>query len=371
MSIRRPQFRILDADAVAHLPPPAWLIDGILPEGFSVVYGPSGSGKTFLTLSMALCIASGLSWLERGVRPGAVAYVAAEGVGGLGVRLRAWREWTQFTPSVSLYFVTEAVDLLKPAAVDGLAEQLRGLDVDLRLVVVDTWARCLIGGDENAAGDTGRAIDNLDRLRKKLDCSVLVVHHTPKADATIERGSNALRGAADAMLSVQADDGEEFTFRCEKQKDAPPFDELRLHRRRVEIGGTETSCVVDVVAPTPEGSGASVGARKALEALLNGFDEEGASLSAWCEVAGQAKRSFARYREELRRGGLVEKTGKGKAARYVATDAGRAVGARCHGGATGANGTDHGSGATGARAFRPGTMAPRGTEEPGRKWWTR
>lgn len=352
---RAPRFRILDAEAVANLPPPAWLVDGILPEGFSVLYGPSGCGKTFFALGIALSIASGLRWFDRGVKRGAVAYVAAEGVVGLGVRLRAWQEWTQLTAPPPVHFVTEAVNLLEREAVEALGAQLRPLRGDLRLLVVDTWARCLIGGDENNAGDTGRAISHLDRLRNDLQCSVVVVHHTGKT-GDLERGSSALRGAADMMLSVQAD-ASELTVRCEKPKDSAAFDDLRLCLRTVEIGGSDSSCVVDVVAATSDAVGASRAAIQALEALVNGFDEEGATFTQWCKVADQPERSFARYREDLRRARLVEKVGTGRGARYVVTDAGRALTARCQVAANGANGTGPGRPATGASAYRAGTVA--------------
>ena len=62
-----------------------------------------------------------------------------------------------------------------------------------RLVVFDTWQRCL-GADENDTADVSRAITALDRIRDTLGCAELVLHHT-RVDEDRERGSTALRAS--------------------------------------------------------------------------------------------------------------------------------------------------------------------------------
>src|SRR2546427_162910 len=59
----RPRFRFVDDIALEDLHPPAWLVDGILPEGgMGLLVGASGEGKTFLALSFALAVATGRPW---------------------------------------------------------------------------------------------------------------------------------------------------------------------------------------------------------------------------------------------------------------------------------------------------------------------
>ena len=44
------------------LPPPKWLVDGILPEGaMATLVGFSGTGKSFIALDIALSVATGCS----------------------------------------------------------------------------------------------------------------------------------------------------------------------------------------------------------------------------------------------------------------------------------------------------------------------
>jgi RecA-family ATPase len=60
------------------------------------------------------------------------------------------------------------------------------------MVIIDTFARCAVGFDENAAKDMGLVIDAATRLRDCTDNGVVViVHHTGKDGKTI-LGSSAL-----------------------------------------------------------------------------------------------------------------------------------------------------------------------------------
>ena len=57
-------MRELDA-----LPPPEWLVEGLIPEASLVVpFGPPKAGKTFIVLSWSLHVAAGLPWFGRAVK---------------------------------------------------------------------------------------------------------------------------------------------------------------------------------------------------------------------------------------------------------------------------------------------------------------
>ncbi len=73
------------------------------------------------------------------------------------------------------------------------------------LVIIDTLARSAVGVEENSAKEMGGFIGACDALRMALQTSVLVVHHTGKSGDI--RGSTALYGAADSVLSVKNNDG--------------------------------------------------------------------------------------------------------------------------------------------------------------------
>ena len=113
------------------------------------------------------------------------------------------------------------------------------------LIVIDTLARSMPGGDENSPRDMGVLVAAADRIRKRLDCTVLFIHHPIKSGnkREIERGHGSLRGAADTMLILRCDKSG-LLLRCEKQKDGPPFSPIRLQLKVVDLGRGQSSCVM-------------------------------------------------------------------------------------------------------------------------------
>jgi hypothetical protein len=228
------------ADLLA-LPDPEWLIDGLLPsDGLGVLYGPSGSFKSFLALDWALSVATGLPWHGHSVkRPGWVVYIAAEGHSGLPARVRAW--WRAHgEPDLSrARWLPLAVNFRERDQVERLRRTLAALPERLRLLVDDTMARSMVGGDENSAKDVGEFIAAVDSTPADLR---LVVHHTGH-DGSHERGSSALQGAADLRAKVERR-GPLMDLTCEKVKDAEEWRPITL-RIEPQDGG---SCVLSRVA---------------------------------------------------------------------------------------------------------------------------
>jgi hypothetical protein len=223
---------LVRASEIMNRPDPEFIIEGLVEErSFAVVYSASGVGKTFVILDWCFCVASGISWLGRNVMAGPVVYVGAEGLGGLPKRLRALTEHHGMTePPTDFYIVGEAVNLLVASEVAEAMAAVRNIGVSPRMVVFDTYARSIVGGDENSAKDAGEAVDAIDRLRFDLQTAVVVVHHLGKAGAS-ERGSGALRGAADTMILLEKEKKPGLlTLTVDKQKnfEAGPPITLRL-----------------------------------------------------------------------------------------------------------------------------------------------
>ena len=220
---QRPKFRTLTADELEKLPPPQWLLENRLPEGQTWMYGEPGSGKTFIALDWALTVAaSGLT----------VLYFVGEGVTGFARRVASWR--THRTGDTSgFYAIPQAPHLLNREAIETLRNTVD--EYQPALIVVDTFARAAVGGDENSAKDVGMAIDALDGLWRDYQCSSLVLHHSNKSGSG-ERGSSAIRGAADATWEVIPAAPEMGIHRggqafCRKMKDAEPPDAVLFQLR--------------------------------------------------------------------------------------------------------------------------------------------
>lgn len=186
--------KLIHADELKNLSAPLYLLDyyPIYQFGFNVLVGPSGSGKSFVALDIAGRIAQ-----ER-----AVVYIAGEGLHGYASRWEAWKDFNR-KDDAQLYFYTEALQVMESAQ---LAEFI-GLigDHNPMLVIIDTLARSAVGVEENSAKEMGAFVGACDALRNALTTSVLVVHHTGKSGEM--RGSSALYGAADSVLTVTMMDG--------------------------------------------------------------------------------------------------------------------------------------------------------------------
>jgi hypothetical protein len=233
------------------------LVEGLMDCGaFSVVYGAPGAGKSFVMLRLAHCVAAGRPFGGRKVTQGAVAYVAAEGGGGIHARVKALRDecgsYGDEGFPVPFYLLPETIDLRDPRAdlgpfLDALRD-LEGKAGKLVLVVVDTLARAMGGGDENSPVDMGLLVANLDKIRTATGAHVAVVHHTGKDAARGMRGHSSLLGAIDTELEVV--DG---VVRTGKQRDIESGQSFAFRLRSVALGtGAEGRPVRSAIAEISE-----------------------------------------------------------------------------------------------------------------------
>jgi hypothetical protein len=228
-------FKFLTVEELALLPGVDWLVDGILPVGgYGVLYGKPGSGKTFVALDLALSVATGQNWHQHRVaQKQKVVYVAAEGMSGLYNRIHAWQVAHCVNDDIfngQFWVLVEPVQLLNPEHVQTFLKSLTELGPPFGMLVIDTLARCFVGGEENSADDMGKFNAAVDQIRSQTQAHVLVIHHTAKHH-DLERGSSALRGATSTMFKCTAED-QNLVLECTRQKDAEPFSEKAL---RLEV----------------------------------------------------------------------------------------------------------------------------------------
>ena len=231
------------------------IVRGLLLAGsLFVVYGESNSGKTFWVLDLALAIAAGIPWRQRRVRQGLVIYVAGEGAASVRARVAAYRvSHPEVGGGIPFAIIPQAVDFLNPESVLSLLEAIRAAESECGekavLIIIDTFARAIPGGNENDAQDVGLAVANGDRVRLEIGCCVGFVHHSGKDPAKGARGSSALRAATDTEIYIEAQSGQR-TATISKQRDLETGASMPFELMSVSIGSDPedgqdiTSCIV-------------------------------------------------------------------------------------------------------------------------------
>lgn len=221
--------------------PLKWLVKGWIPErSLGMLHGPSGVGKTFVMLDIAMSIAAGVQWQGKQTKAGCVVYLAGEGNYGLRSRVAAWMQ-EKNKSSVEMYVSKSGCDLNTDAGLLHAMQYLRRVaqNHDIKLVVVDTLHRFL-HGDENSAEDAKTMIDACDFIKRELDTSVWLVHHTGLSDSAKNRarGSSAWRGAQDVELGVNTNDSSNISALVQyKMKDAEQSPPLQFELKQVTIRG--------------------------------------------------------------------------------------------------------------------------------------
>jgi AAA domain len=133
------------------------------------------------------------------------------------------------------------------------------LDMAVRIVVVDTLARAMAGGNENASEDMGALVANSDIIRDQSGACVLYVHHCGKDAARGSRGHSSLKAATDTEIEVTRGADQVSIARVTRQRDMESEGSFAFKLEPVELGCNQrgkavTSCVV-TPADTPKVSG--------------------------------------------------------------------------------------------------------------------
>jgi hypothetical protein len=230
------------------------LIKGLLdPEAMSVLYGESNTGKTFIAMDIAYHIAAGISYNGRPTEQGSVFYVAAEAGRSAKSRVVALRQrlGDPSDPSTPFFLIPCPIDLYRSNAdVDELTSLITSTLAahpgapPPALIVIDTLARAMAGGNENAFEDMSEFIKKIGVIQQRTRAHVMIVHHSGKDTAKGARGHSSLRAATDTELEVA--DG---TVTSRKQRDMEVTQPFGFILETVELGFDAynekiTSCVV-------------------------------------------------------------------------------------------------------------------------------
>ena len=280
-----------------------WLTVG----GLSVVYGPSNCGKTFFVADMAMHIAASVPWRGNRVKAGDVVYVAAEGGRVIENRFDAMRRAKpEICTHNRFHLLPCGIDLSGGEDALALCELLP--DAPLSLVVIDTLARSIGDGDENAAKDVSIFVQNLDQIRERTGAHVLVIHHSGKDTERGARGSSALRAAVDTEIAITAD----RAVTAPKQRDLATPEPVFFDLENVELGldcdGEPVTSAVVVEADAPSANRKPLTGRNevAFNALIEAIRKHGQGRSGEDFPEGRITVEIAKWREEAHLAGLVD-----------------------------------------------------------------
>ena len=216
--------------------------------------------NTFVALDWGYNVAAGLPWHGRKVHAGPVLYLAYEGAGGLRARARALRE-KYGKAEVPLFIDDTAYNLREREGRAALGATIAAMPAPPALIIIDTLAHALCGGDENSAQDVSAFNTSVQGLVAHTGACVLVVHHPGKSGTL--RGSSALLGAVDTEIRVESG-----RITAEKQRDIELTPPIGFRLKPVPVGMDDDgdivySCVVEPIAAAPPTEGLKEGSVQA------------------------------------------------------------------------------------------------------------
>lgn len=245
------------------MPKPRWLIEGMFEANSLVmVAGAPGSFKSFLVLDWIMCMALGKQWHGKNVQPCKVLYILGEGKASLLKRMLAWFEHHECTNEKDFPVLNENLrvtfdvpQLLEKEHYGGLMTALTAdATFDPNVIVIDTFARSFVGGDENSSLDTGLWIRAAESLRA-VGYTVILLHHTRKNTEFGHqfRGSSAISGAMDTIITVVRNYEENSVkVAVTKQKDHDEGEPMLFRRQIVMTSDKDAhdSMVLSLIPPT-------------------------------------------------------------------------------------------------------------------------
>lgn len=233
---KRYRFHLVQAGELKPRPM-NWLIQDLFEcETLMLLFGDPGSAKTFMSLDMALCIATGIDYHGRPTKQGPVVFIAGEGQNGLARRLAAWSiRYGKDLADAPLYLSKMAAAVTDKEIMDEVSGAIAELETPPALIVLDTLARNFGPGDENSTQDMTAFVRGCDELRLLYGCTVGIVHHSGHGDKSRSRGSTVLNAAMDSAFQLTRDN-DLISIKSTKQKDAPTPEPFAFQFRTVELG---------------------------------------------------------------------------------------------------------------------------------------
>ena len=177
--------RIMTASEFKNIPPPEYLIEGVLSNGLTVLFAIPGIGKSLLALAIGVAIARGIPLFGQHTtkRPGGVLFVLPEAVRSWANRLCAYDLHFGYDDSPNMHFLPGEMNLGSERGWAQLTDAITAInsncDTPIALVVIDTLAAATPGVNENSGEEMGLVMQRLQSLVAE-GIGVLACHHAGK-----------------------------------------------------------------------------------------------------------------------------------------------------------------------------------------------
>ncbi|ASW84607.1 AAA family ATPase [Mycobacterium intracellulare] len=345
--------RWMTLDELAEMPASVDLIPTLMGTGTLERWvGMSGTLKSFLALDAALALATATPFLGGrrfavgGAEPVHVIYVVGEGLAGINDRVEGWCQERGVPRSQAVENVTFLNGAAQLASDADMAD-IRAM-VEARrtaLVVYDTQARCTVGLEEDSATQQGLAIAKVTDLVNDTGVTALLLHHTPKSNPEVGRGTIAWTNALDTEWAVLRPDPGKFAVRLENRKNKNGADghAVAVTATKVDLGGGRSTLVlapeaidpaaieVDLTtAPIEEwtGHGANYALPMLKLAQANCIPGVGLTQTRLAEIAAEVVRQYTDHKGRTKKERRVCSTGTATTAIKLLAQGGQLVVAR-------------------------------------------
>lgn len=207
------------ADCIDEAGAKPWILENVIAlDEDSSWFGPPGSLKSALLTDIAVSVASGQDWRgnkfgvccnDKEDSPRGVIYFALERVELTKRRLAAYAFRDKLPSDLPITIISEMVDLLDPTCVkrvqDTIDEFERETDIDVALIIIDTYSKAIASGDEDKAQTQNTAAKHLRLMHEGHGIHIATIGHTGKNASAGERGSNARLGHIDLAVQISGD----------------------------------------------------------------------------------------------------------------------------------------------------------------------
>lgn len=188
------------------LPPLKWLVEGLIPEGMTLLAAPPKSGKSWWALDLSLSITRGLPFLGRPTTKAGVLYLALED-GKRRIQSRTQKLLRENADAPNNFACVHKIEPIGYGFEERFAEYVKACD-NLGLVIIDTLEK--VRGDSdtrNLYKQDYRDAGLIKELADKYKIAIIVIHHTKKgrdADDPFAQisGSFGLLGAVDSAIVI-------------------------------------------------------------------------------------------------------------------------------------------------------------------------